>query len=255
MSRCCLHHNKVNHQWRRSGKVSGCGFSVRHEDHWKNAKNGGLSASTKQSKLHAEQPGEDSNLVRLGRACGGKCWKGHFEELVLCCGIGFDGLGTVSGLTETEDGKGMFSWDKKVVDCLEGSTKLGDAMRDRQLCMVACSLELGHDLMMSPKFNLSCVPGLEAAGLIPFEKDNWAMDCSASRWTCSSEDVVGSRVFGNSTDTPLFVAFTAVTTRSHPHSCDFDNILLTACSNDMQSHTSWGLIFTRCLIIQVCVES
>jgi hypothetical protein len=78
----------------------------------------------------------------------------------------------VSGLIETEEGEGMFSWHKKVIDCLAGSTKLCDTMRDRQLCMVACLLELGHDLMMSPKFNLSRMPGFEAAGLIPFEKDN-----------------------------------------------------------------------------------
>jgi hypothetical protein len=66
----------------------------------------------------------------------------------------------------------MFSWGKKVIDCLEGSTKLGDTMRDGQPFMVACLLELGHNLMTSPQFNLSCVPGFEAAGLIPFEKDN-----------------------------------------------------------------------------------
>ncbi len=88
------------------------------------------------------------------------------------CGISFDRSGTVGGLTETDYGKGTFSWDNKVVDCLAGSTKLGDTMRDRQLCMVACLFELGHDLMMSPKFNLSRMPGFEAAGLIPFEKDN-----------------------------------------------------------------------------------
>jgi hypothetical protein len=60
-----------------------------------------------------------------------------------------------------------------VIDCLTGSMKLGDTMRDRQLCMVAYLFELGYDLMISPKFNLSRMPGFEeAAGLIPFEKDN-----------------------------------------------------------------------------------
>jgi hypothetical protein len=48
---CCVCHDKVDHQWRRSGKVSGRGFGVRHEDHWKSAKNSGSSASTKQSPV------------------------------------------------------------------------------------------------------------------------------------------------------------------------------------------------------------
>jgi hypothetical protein len=48
---CYLHWDKVDHEWRRSGEVSGRGFGVRHEDHWKNAKNSGSSAATKQSKL------------------------------------------------------------------------------------------------------------------------------------------------------------------------------------------------------------
>jgi hypothetical protein len=143
------------------------------DHHWKSAKNSGLSASTKQSKLHTtEHPSKESDLVRLGRASGSKCWKGHFEDLELHCGIGFDRLGTVGGLTETDDGKGTFSWDDKVIDCLAGSTKLGDTMRDRQLCVVAHLFDLGHDLMMSPKFNLSRMPGFKAAGLIPFGKDN-----------------------------------------------------------------------------------
>ena len=103
---------------------------------------------------------------------GEKCWKGCFEDLALCCGIGFDRSRTVSDLIGTDEDKGLFSWNKTVVDCLAASTKLGDTMRDRQLCMVACLFELGHDLMISPKFNLSRMPGFEAAGLTPFDKDN-----------------------------------------------------------------------------------
>jgi hypothetical protein len=160
----CLCHNKVDHEWRRSGKVSG--FGARREDGWKNAKNGGSSASTKQSKLCTECPSKDSDLVRLGRASGQKCWKGCFEELVLCCGIGFDRSLTVSGLIETDKGKGTFSWDKMAIDCLTGSTKLGDTMRDRRLCMVACLLELGRDLMASPKSNESCLACLDSKRLV-----------------------------------------------------------------------------------------
>jgi hypothetical protein len=78
----------------------------------------------------------------------------------------------VSGLIETDEGKGIFSWDKTVMGCLAGSTKLGDTMRVRQLCVAAHLFELGYDLMISPKFKLSCMPGFEAVGLIPFEKDN-----------------------------------------------------------------------------------
>jgi hypothetical protein len=60
-----------------------------------------------------------------------KCWKGCFEDLVLHCGIGFDPLRTVSGLTETDKGTGTFCWDNKVINCLAGSTNLSDTMRDR----------------------------------------------------------------------------------------------------------------------------
>jgi hypothetical protein len=121
--------------------------------------------------LYTEYPSKESNLVRLGVASGEKCWKGYYKDLVLHCGIGFDCSRTVSGLIETE-GKGIFSRGKTVIDCLAGSTKLGDTMRDRQLCMVAYLFELGYDLMISPKFNVSRMPGLKAAGLISFEKDN-----------------------------------------------------------------------------------
>jgi hypothetical protein len=38
--------------------------------------------------------------------------------------------------------------------------------------MVAYLFELGYDLMISLKFNLSRMPGFEAASLIPFEKHN-----------------------------------------------------------------------------------
>ena len=86
------------------------------------------------------------------------------RDLVLCCGIGFDRSRTVSDLIETDDGKGVFSWDKKVIDCLEGSTKLGDTMKNRQARMVASLLELGCDLMTPPKFNLSRAPGLIGSG-------------------------------------------------------------------------------------------
>jgi hypothetical protein len=97
---------------------------------------------------------------------------------VLHCGVGFDCLQTISGLIETDQGKGTFSWDKMVVDCLTGSTKLGDTMRDRQLCVVACLLELGAtrlDDVSEVQFVLQPMPGFKAAGLIPFEKDNWSM--------------------------------------------------------------------------------
>jgi hypothetical protein len=50
---CYLYYDKVNHEWRRSGKVSVRGFGDRHKDHWKNANNSGSSStSTKQSKLY-----------------------------------------------------------------------------------------------------------------------------------------------------------------------------------------------------------
>ena len=49
---------------------------------------------------------------------------------------------------------------------------MGDTMRERQLSMVAYLFELGYDLMISQnKFNLSRMPGFEAAGLIPFGND------------------------------------------------------------------------------------
>jgi hypothetical protein len=82
----------------------------------------------KQSTLYTEYPSKESNLVRQGMASGEKCWKGCFEDLILYYGIGFDCSWTVGGLIEMEKGKGIFSWDKTVIDSLAGSTKLGDTM-------------------------------------------------------------------------------------------------------------------------------
>jgi hypothetical protein len=171
----CSCHDEIEHAWQRSGKVSDRSFGDRCEDHLKSAKNGGSSTSTKQSKLRAECPSKDSNLGRLGVKFGERCWKGHFEDLMSCCGTGFDRSWTVSDLIETDEDKGLFSWNKAVVDCLAASTKLGDTTRDRRLCMVACLFESGRDLMISPKFNLSRMPGFEAAGLIPFDDNNSSM--------------------------------------------------------------------------------
>ena len=89
-----------------------------------------LPTSMIQSKLYTEYPSKDSDLVRLGRVSSEKCWKRYFEELVLYCCIGFDRSQMVSGLIETDEGKGIFSWDRTVIDCLTGSTKLGDTMRE-----------------------------------------------------------------------------------------------------------------------------
>jgi hypothetical protein len=139
---CYLYYDKVDYEWRRSGKVSVRRFGDRHNDHWKNAKNSGSSTSTKLSKLYTEYPSKEGNLGRLGMASGEKCWKGYFEDLVLYCGIGFNRSWAAGGLVETDEGKGIFSWDKKVIDCLSGSTKLGDTMRDRQLFMVAYLFEM-----------------------------------------------------------------------------------------------------------------
>jgi hypothetical protein len=72
--------------------------------------------------------------------------------------MGSDHLRTVTGLIEMDKGKGILSWDKTLIDCLAGSTTLADKMRDRQLCMVTYLFELGHKLIISLKFNLSCMP-------------------------------------------------------------------------------------------------
>ena len=112
---CYLYYDKIDHEWRRSGKVSDRGFGDRHKDHWKNAKNSG-STSTKQSKLYTEYPSKESNLVRLGMASGEKCWKGYFEDLVLYCGIGFDrSRSTVSGLIETTKAKEYFPGTRQLL--------------------------------------------------------------------------------------------------------------------------------------------
>jgi hypothetical protein len=97
-------------------------------------------------------------------ASGEKCWKGNSEDLVLYCGIGFNHSRAVSGLVETDEGKGFFSWDKRFIDCLSGSTKLSDTMRDRQPYTVAYFFELGYDLMIFPKFN--CLVSLDSKRLI-----------------------------------------------------------------------------------------
>jgi hypothetical protein len=34
-----LYYDKIEHEWRRSGKVSDWGFGDQHKDHWKNAVN------------------------------------------------------------------------------------------------------------------------------------------------------------------------------------------------------------------------
>ena len=97
--------------------------------------------------------------------------------MVFYCGIGFDRSRTTSDLIETDEGKGIFSWDKtSVIDCLARSTKPSNTTRDRQLSMVTFLFELGYDLMilLSTKFlmYLVCLSGFETAGRILYEKDN-----------------------------------------------------------------------------------
>jgi hypothetical protein len=78
----------------------------------------------------------------------------------------------LSGLIEIDKGRGIFSWEKTVIDCLANRMKLGDVVRYRQLCMLAYLFELGYVWMISLKCNLSPMPGFEAAGLMSLKKDS-----------------------------------------------------------------------------------
>jgi hypothetical protein len=62
--------------------------------------------------------------------------------------------------------KGIFVWDKACIDSLNKCGKGGvTTLKDKQLHMVAYLLELGYELMLSAKMDVSTMPGFEKFGL------------------------------------------------------------------------------------------
>jgi len=94
-----------------------------------------------------------------------------FENLAIFCGIGFIRSDSVKQHLTVDIGhegghpdafQGIFSWDKATIEALNiWSKSSAFTFQDKQLHMVAYLLELGYDLMLDDKWNVSTMPGFE----------------------------------------------------------------------------------------------
>jgi hypothetical protein len=170
---CCIYYDTVNGEWIRSGKVAGTcndheGMMDRHKEHLASA-----ARNDNSSSLYIQYPAKSSSLATTVQSNNihPYPWQAYFEDLEIFCRIGFICSDIVQQrLTADGDSddspKGIFVWDKACIDSLNKCGKGGvTTLKDKQLHMVAYLLELGYELMLSAKMDVSTMPGFEKFGL------------------------------------------------------------------------------------------
>jgi hypothetical protein len=170
---CYIYYDTVNGEWIRSGKVAGTcndheGMMDRHKEHLASA-----ARNDNSSSLYIQYPAKSSSLATTVQSNNIRPypWQAYFEDLEIFCRIGFICSDIVQQrLTADGDSddspKGIFVWDKACIDSLNKCGKGGvTTLKDKQLHMVAYLLELGYELMLSAKMDVSTMPGFEKFGL------------------------------------------------------------------------------------------
>jgi hypothetical protein len=154
MEGCYLYFDREEAEWIRSGKVCGRTFAERHKEHKKGSE---LKCEiSRESRFYTRYPSKvaTAGLVRLRR--------GFFDDLTMYCGLAFE-RGSPSLHHLLDDENGIFCWEK---DCLSSLLKMkipgAVTLNDIKLHMVSYLCELGYDLMISPRANISKSPGFES---------------------------------------------------------------------------------------------
>ena len=136
----------------RSGKVAGRGFIVRGDEHLKASK-----AARPSSQLYRQYPSKESDRATNKR-------KGHFESLLQVVATGFDpNSEEIKSLQLDYKNGGVFVLTRGDVDRIKSSMKnLKCSDNEKFQHMLACLMELGYDLALSPEDIVSTNPGFES---------------------------------------------------------------------------------------------
>ncbi|KAL7536826.1 LOW QUALITY PROTEIN: hypothetical protein ACHAXR_007426 [Thalassiosira sp. AJA248-18] len=152
---CYLYYDNLKHKWIRSGKSSGDGkdacFLGRGKKHNDNAR------SKDQMRVHRfyrDYPAR--GVENLGAP------EGHFENLVMYCGMAYDKKCDVKALCSDAVNDGLFVWSLESIS--EMKRKGGD-LKEHQLDAVAYLWEICYDLLLAKGENVSKSPGFEVLGL------------------------------------------------------------------------------------------
>ena len=152
---CYLYFDSNDLVFVRSGKVTGRGFSKRHEEHFKSA----LAADNPtNSTFYDSYPSKRS--VRATSPAK----DGYFEYSQQFVAAGFDSTAATTFAKDFDAG-GLFLYseeERKLISQTKFYGREGDAKYSE---MVAYLFEIAYDIAISPRHNKSDSPGFEACGL------------------------------------------------------------------------------------------
>ena len=157
-----LIHDRETGRFIRTGKTCNPGrsFAVRYwgpqgHEYW--ARKQGFTGL--DSRFCSSYPARSSAQSASGMR------RGYFEDLELCCGLGFyrDNKESLRPLVETQvDQDSIFSWESDAVARIQKAKIPGtESIQDKQLHVVACLCEICYELTLSPDDNVSVSQGYE----------------------------------------------------------------------------------------------
>ena len=136
----------------RSGKVTGRGFSVRHEEHEK--KSSERNASSNFYFLYPSQEVENQNTRRK---------QGVFQSLRQYIAAGFDPTSTVaSNLDKGHDDGSILMLSNDDINHIQSSMKQQPCYLFKIHAYLAYLFELGYGVAIQPSMNVSSNPGFES---------------------------------------------------------------------------------------------
>ena len=157
---CYLYFDSNEEEWIRSVKVTGANrhFEVRDKEHQKRAES---DSNDDGSLFYDAYPSLKSKRAKS------KIVDGYFENLQQFVGAGFQPMANVMAICQKDcsDG-GVFLFTKDEVESIRRVNFRGRSKEENCMEMVGYLFELGYDLALSRKYNVSQSPGFEGCGLI-----------------------------------------------------------------------------------------
>lgn len=153
---CYLHFDTNNDSWIRSGSAAGKGgFGKRLDTHRSKAES---NRNDDNSRFYHCYPSRKSSRSK------NKSKDGVFEQLTPYVGAGFSDSLQPGTLSQKENG--IFSYTNEEIEWISALNFRGKSGEQKYMQMVAYLFELGYDLALAPRDNVSDSPGFEGCGLI-----------------------------------------------------------------------------------------
>ena len=156
---CYLYYDTNEDEWIRSGKVTGPDrhFLARHLEHTKRAED---DKNIDDSDFYDRYPSLKS------RRANSIAVDGNFENLRQFVGAAFSWTGDVKDMFQKDYGNGgIFGYTKEDMDNIQRVNFRGRSNEEKFIEMVGYLFELGYELALSRKYNVSQSPGFEGCGL------------------------------------------------------------------------------------------